>query len=82
MSFAQLEEAAKEQMDNQKNKDGKKGAGKAAAAYQRDDEMQVYLSDIRQMQEQIIAKMQMDRQKSQIVEEDDDPRDDGQVSSS
>ena len=48
MSFAQLEEAAKEQMDAQREKDGKKKPQvKNTSAYQRDDEMQIYLSDIR-----------------------------------
>ena len=72
MSFAQLEEAAKDMIDEAKAKDTKKKGQQQKtnmAAYQLDDEMHIYLSEIRNMQEQILHKMQNDRQKSQVIDE-------------
>ena len=54
MSFAQLEEAARDNMqdvlDKEKNKKGNAGKNNQNAS-SRDDEMHLHLSEIRQMQE-------------------------------
>ena len=65
MSFAQLEEAAKAQMqDDAGGEEGGKDKTKKAIASNRppprDDEMHVYLSEIRQKQEGLIAKLRQD----------------------
>jgi len=68
MSFAQLEEAARNSIDptaEDGDPKGKSGAskGKKPGVKQvqaRDDEMQIYLSDIRQKQENLINRLRQD----------------------
>lgn len=80
MSFAQLEEAARNSIEIDADENAKKGTvagkGKKPGSKQaqpgRDDEMSIYLSEIRQKQEILINRLRQDNQNTKVQQQVDE----------